>query len=107
MEMIIFVTVKQNNDNDELCILLGPMFERLYIPSSSLFTDCALTLSAVNKKEIRPYYLRPQAGIILSLPTLLATHKWTGIETQILFLPIRKRKPGYSHWWILTQCLNF
>lgn len=26
-------------------------------------------------------------------------HKWARIETQILFLPIRKQKPGHSQWW--------
>lgn len=50
---------------------------------------------------------KPQAGIVLILSTFFKGHKWAGIETQILFLPIRKRKPAYSQWWILTHSARF
>lgn len=36
----------------------------------------------------------------------LHTNGGLGSETHILFLPIRKREPSYSLWWILTQCLH-
>lgn len=81
----------------------------LYSPWFSVFRNVPflthLYLQAVplvhllrTRTEIRPYYLRPQAGIVLSLSTLFSALKWAEIETQILFLPIRKRKPGHSQW---------
>lgn len=84
------------------------------IPNSSLFTGTALSASVVNKKtEIRPYYLRPQAGIVLSLSTFFSAHKWAGIETQILFLPIRKWRlvtPSGGFWhsaWISNCTVSY
>lgn len=50
---------------------------------------------------------KAQTGIVLSLSTFFKRHKWAGIETQILFLPIRKRRPAFSQWWILTQSARF
>lgn len=50
---------------------------------------------------------KSQTGTVLNLSTFFKGHKWTGIETQILFLPIRKRKPAYFQWWILTHSARF
>ncbi len=57
------------------------------------------------KTEIRPYYLRPQAGIMLSLSS--SVRKWARTESTILFFCQLEAKAWLFSVLNFDQCLNF
>lgn len=103
------------NAEETLCDILKLLdthktmdFVLTYIPC---FRDCALLIhllvqagtlssSAVNKR--RNHRLASCWVYLVSKET-----KWAGIETQILFFPIRKQKPAYYQCWVLTHNARF
>lgn len=67
--------------------------EILHFKLISIYRLCPRFICCEQKLKSERY-LRAHAGIVLSLCTFFSAQKWAEIETQILFLPIRKRKPG-------------
>lgn len=55
------------------------------------------------KTEIRPYYLRPRAGIMLSLPTPVC--KWAGTENPFLFWPLRGQNLA-AGWMLIAVWIS-